>query len=385
MIPDYIKREHILAAMKKIDAEGVPDVYQSIKFDLLFSGKRYPPKYVVSLSHLFAKGKKWSREKFSGGDETNKFLAGKGFKVVYKKFNANHAVSEELEYRKRMWATLLERAGTNTTEPRLLRELGIYGGAQGVWVDKTRTSKLTEDGIGVTVGLLHTGSSYADDISDDAVLYHYPNTKRAATRDKLEIHATKAARTLSLPVFIIKYPSPNSTLREVYLGWVEDWDDHSGMFLITLGETPPQLSRGIDEDEQPFKSFAEGEESKRLVKVRKGQQRFKFDVLKRYGPNCAICDISYVELLDGAHIIPKKAAGSHDARNGLVLCALHHRAFDSGLFCIEPNTLKVHLASSVTDASSLRITHLTLEHLLKKPHNQALEWRWHRWERDNLL
>jgi hypothetical protein len=33
--------------------------------------------------------------------------------------------------------------------PRRLRTLGLYGGAQGIWVDKIRTAPLTADGVGV--------------------------------------------------------------------------------------------------------------------------------------------------------------------------------------------------------------------------------------------
>ena len=32
-------------------------------------------------------------------------------------------------------------------------------------VDKARTGPLTDDGIGIAVGLLHTGTTYSDDIS----------------------------------------------------------------------------------------------------------------------------------------------------------------------------------------------------------------------------
>ena len=32
-------------------------------------------------------------------------------------------------------------------------------------VDKARTGPLTDDGIGIAVGLLHTGRTYSDDIS----------------------------------------------------------------------------------------------------------------------------------------------------------------------------------------------------------------------------
>jgi hypothetical protein len=58
----------------------------------------------------------------------------------------------------------------------MLRGLGVYGGAQGVWVDKARTKEIAP--AGVTVALLHTGCSYADDLSADGVVYHYPKTGR---------------------------------------------------------------------------------------------------------------------------------------------------------------------------------------------------------------
>lgn len=84
MIPVYIQQKHILQAIEKIDIEGVPNEYQSTKFDLVFEGKFYPPKYVISLAHFFIDGNKWTRDKFSGGEETNNFLISRGFEVVEK-------------------------------------------------------------------------------------------------------------------------------------------------------------------------------------------------------------------------------------------------------------------------------------------------------------
>jgi len=37
-------------------------------------------------------------------------------------------------------------------------------------VDKARTGDLTPDGMGVAVSVLHTGGSYADDLSADSLL-----------------------------------------------------------------------------------------------------------------------------------------------------------------------------------------------------------------------
>jgi putative restriction endonuclease len=99
----------------------------------------------------------------------------------------------EFERRTAMWHSLLDSGGPGNVSPSLLRKLGIYGGAQGIWINKERTSNLTESGTGVTVGLLHTGKAYADDLSTDGVLYHYPATNRPPGRDSSEIEATKAA------------------------------------------------------------------------------------------------------------------------------------------------------------------------------------------------
>lgn len=55
-IPETIQPNHILQAIEKIGSEDVPDKYQSTKFDLLYEGKRYPPKYVISLAHIFVDG-----------------------------------------------------------------------------------------------------------------------------------------------------------------------------------------------------------------------------------------------------------------------------------------------------------------------------------------
>jgi putative restriction endonuclease len=124
----------------------------------------------------------------------------------------------------------------------------FYGG-RGIWTDKARTAALAP--AGVTVGVLHTGRSYADDLLQDGIVYHYPRTT-VRGRDVQEVDATKAAKTLGLPVFVVVQPD-SSSRRVVHLGWVEDWDDESELFLITFGETRPAEPPRVDEkDEIPF-------------------------------------------------------------------------------------------------------------------------------------
>ena len=57
-------------------------------------------------------------------------------------------------------------------------------------------------------------------------------------------------------------------------------------------------------------------------------------MVKKYGAKCAVCGVALKEVLEAAHIVPKSEGGADDSQNGLILCANHHRMFDSNLFTI---------------------------------------------------
>lgn len=82
MIPDSIKREHVEAALAEIAASVIPASRHSVDYDLVFDGKPYPPKYVVSVAAKHATGTELSPDAFSSGSETNGFLKSLGFDVV---------------------------------------------------------------------------------------------------------------------------------------------------------------------------------------------------------------------------------------------------------------------------------------------------------------
>ena len=69
------------------------------------------------------------------------------------------------------------------------------------------------------------------------------------------------------------------------------------------------------------------------VKARGDQQRvFRQALLIAYNASCAICGLSFHEALEAAHIIPWSSASPElrvDPRNGVLLCANHHRLFDA--------------------------------------------------------
>jgi hypothetical protein len=146
-----------------------------------------------------------------------------------------------------MWRELSRAGGPADVAPGVLRDLGLYGGAQGIWTDTKRTGKLSEDGAGVTVGLLHTGRHYADDLGAESILYHYPKTGRRG-KDSAEIAATKNAAAMKLPVFVIT-PGSKSDMRTVIRGDVVGWDDGLEVFRVQFLGGPAaagaEPSRGV--------------------------------------------------------------------------------------------------------------------------------------------
>jgi hypothetical protein len=82
MIPKTIRPRDILAALKKIDKDGIPPARLSKQFSLQYDGKLYPPKYVVSLATQISTGKELYPFEFNGGSETNVFLQKLGFTIV---------------------------------------------------------------------------------------------------------------------------------------------------------------------------------------------------------------------------------------------------------------------------------------------------------------
>ena len=77
--------------------------------------------------------------------------------------------------------------------------------------------------------------------------------------------------------------------------------------------------------------------------------RFSRRVIDAYGGLCAMCGLD-VELVQGAHIYPVSAPGSHDEPwNGLALCPNHHLAFDRHLVAVDIETRAIVFHPAVID------------------------------------
>lgn len=247
----------------------------------------------------------------------------------------------------------------------------MHVGQQGIFRDIEETRGIAGAKQGLTVGLRYTGKHYQDHLSDDGLAYRYPHTDRGE-RDAQEIASMKTCLDLSMPVFVIIRPTPTARTRNVRLAWVVDFDDAARLFLLAFSRDGSVSSRPAPPPgDSLFQLFESRSTRRTYVKARPNQWRFRFDVMKRYGATCCVCPISD-PLVDAAHLCSVQAGGCDDARNGLVFCLNHHRAFDIGLLRINPYDL------TVSAPDTIGVTQKSIRHLPESPHPEALVWAWER-------
>ena len=82
MMPHNITYQHIVKALEWIKENGVLPGRKSKRYHVIYSGKRYPPKYVISVANRYANG-----EEHPPGDfdihEAERYRDKLGFEVIY--------------------------------------------------------------------------------------------------------------------------------------------------------------------------------------------------------------------------------------------------------------------------------------------------------------
>jgi hypothetical protein len=104
-------------------------------------------------------------------------------------------------------------------------------------------------------------------------------------------------------------------------------------------DEPPEASQTITE--APDDDSAEKQLKARAD--RKGQGKFRDNLMRVYGGRCCITGVAIPEVLDACHIEPHAHAGVNHSTNGLLLRADLHDLFDSDLIGIHPEALEVHV------------------------------------------
>ena len=182
-----------------------------------------------------------------------------------------------------------------------------------------------------------------------------------------------------MPIFVIVR---RGQYRRVKRGWVSDHDDMNRLFLLEFAEVAPE-NLAIEVDSPFVPKVKRSLTVDQIVRVERNP-RFKFEVIKRHGGVCAVTGLSVIEMLDGAHVVPVAVGGVDDPRNGLLLSASHHRAYDKHLWCINPDSLRIETSPKGPSLQEMKFLHRDVEHLAEVgalPHSEALEIRFELFQR----
>ncbi len=91
-----ITKEHILHAIQEIDKEGIRNGRHSSTYDVVYNGKKYPPKLIISIANRFATGKELDSKEFHGGKDQPAFklLENFGFLIEPKRDNFTELIEK---------------------------------------------------------------------------------------------------------------------------------------------------------------------------------------------------------------------------------------------------------------------------------------------------
>lgn len=137
--------------------------------------------------------------------------------------------------------------------------------------------------------------------------------------------------------------------------WDEYWQDLGRLAAVSeyIYEeviTKEKASRGT-EDFLDQATTEYGTEESTRARRRKGQKFFRGVLLTHYKSQCAVCQLKQPSFLDASHIVDWSDVDDPnlrvDPRNGILFCAIHHRAFDAGALRVHPEEYTVQLSDSL--------------------------------------
>ncbi|MCC6411489.1 MAG: HNH endonuclease [Saprospiraceae bacterium] len=133
--------------------------------------------------------------------------------------------------------------------------------------------------------------------------------------------------------------------KEIWSEFYNNWDIlpyESEKLLANYEQKPIESLLQLEEPTV----FMEGKTREQLIRVRINQSFFRKAILASYNGTCCITGLQQPELLIAGHIMPwsKDEKNRLNPRNGILINALHDKAFEIGLITID-QSFKVQVSS----------------------------------------
>ncbi len=115
-----------------------------------------------------------------------------------------------------------------------------------------------------------------------------------------------------------------------------------------------------------------------LVRVRRGQQQFRDQLLASQGSVCAFTGDAPERVLEAGHLYRYAQLGTHFRHGGLMLRRDIHRLFDDGLLAVRPSTLRVDVAPTL--AAYPQYARLHDQRLTLRLKDEQVDWLGKHWD-----
>lgn len=337
-IPKNISKEHVFKAIERIESEGIPEKRESKRFSVLFNGKYYPPKYVISIANIYANGFEYSSSEFSGGDETNRFLSKLGFTIV----EGVTMRVPELEPGKRSREYNLY---ADSIRDKVVYEY-IFNSRSHRWLDEHVIGLSSVEGRGY----------------EAMNVLHFIGIK--------EIHKG-IFKGLSITEAITVLENQDTSFDKV-IQCLHRYEESVKSNIDAVND----LVRFIATDTNGMEITMT--EKEQVIKSRIGQSAYKKSLLAS-SKKCSLCGIADERFLIASHIKPWSQSSNQerlDVNNGLLLCPNHDALFDKGF--ISFNEKGDILISDSLDESTKLLLGINSTMNVRFNEKQLVYIKWHR-------
>jgi putative restriction endonuclease len=113
------------------------------------------------------------------------------------------------------------------------------------------------------------------------------------------------------------------------------------------------------------------------IKLRRGQQNFRRELLKKFDFRCVITGCEVVDILEAAHIKPYRGKNDNHIQNGLILRADIHTLFDLNLIAINPYSYDIEVSNDIIESEYFIYNKKKLlQEIVESISIDALKFRW---------
>ncbi|MDE0928167.1 MAG: hypothetical protein OSA06_05340 [Acidimicrobiales bacterium] len=195
----------------------------------------------------------------------------------------------------------------------------------GIWKPRQLSAALSF----VSIFALEGRRPYEDHLGpDDFLRYKW----QGDNADHPKNRALRMAMQQGLPLIYFKGIA-RAVYEPIFPVYLVGEEPQSQQFVIALD----QMSASHWENRNIVDLDRAREYTQHVTKTRVHQPVFRSEVLRAYDGSCALCNLRHEPLLDAAHIKSDADGGRPIVQNGILMCKIHHAAYDANILGIRPD------------------------------------------------